>query len=280
MAESWNIVVGVDGSPKDDQATSWAGRTAARTGGRVHMVYATKVTGSGLPEAELEDVGRAVTEPAAERVRAQFPDLPVTTEVLGEDPAVALVAASQDADLVVVGSRGLGRVAGRVRGSVSQKVAAQAACPVVVAHEEPRNPDGDVTVGVDPDDPIPEVLALAFRLAAQRGVGVQLVHAFAPVPAELGYLRVRNLMAEIAQERAEEMRAVAAAWQRQHPDVTVRVSEFHGHPAEALTGTIRDAGMIVLGSRGRSGLSGRRLGSVAQSVLHVAPLVVVVPVAA
>lgn len=283
MAESWKIVVGVDGSPKDEQATLWAGQTAARTGGQVRVVYAARIAGghrTRLTESELADLGRAVVEPAADRVRGRFPDVPVTTEVLVEDPGVALVAASTDADLVVVGARGLGRITGQLLGSVSQKVAAQAACPVVVAHGEPEQPDGDVTVGVDPGDVIPEVLALAFRLAAQRGVGVHLVHAFAPLPAELGYLRVRNLMADVAKERALEMRTFAASWQERYPDVPVRISEVHGSPVEALTDAIPGAGIIVLGSRGRSGLSGRRLGSVAQGVLHAAPLAVVVPVGA
>lgn len=282
MAESWRIVVGVDGSPKDEQSTVWAGHTAARTGGGVHVVYAAKVAGVGhgarLPEAELMELGTAVTEPAADRIRTRFEDISVTTEVVVGDPGVALVAASKDADLVVVGSRGLGRTTGRFLGSVSQKIAAQAACPVVVAHEEPEQPDGDVTIGVDPGDIIPEVLDLAFRLAAQRSVGVHLIHAFPPPPSELGYLRIRHLLAEAAKERSQEIREIAASWERRYPDVPVRISEVHGRPLEALTSAIPESGIIVLGSRGRAGLAGRHLGSVAWGVLHVAPLAVVVPV--
>ena len=53
------------------------------------------------------------------------------TVVLG-DPARQLIAASRDADLLVVGSRGAGPVAQHLMGSVSSKVAHHAACPVVV----------------------------------------------------------------------------------------------------------------------------------------------------
>lgn len=279
MTESWNIVVGVDGSFKDDHATRWAGRTAAQGGGRVTVLYAARVPGARLPESELTELGRAVTEPTAEKLRAMFPDLPVATEVVAADPEVALVTASEDADLVVVGARGLGRISGRILGSVSQKVSAQAACPVVVVHGQPKHPGGDVTVGVDPADPIPEVLDLAFRLAVQREVGVHLLHVFAPAPAELGYTRIRNLMADVATERAAEMRTVVRSWEQRYPHVPVRISEVHGHPGDALTDAVEQAGTIVVGSRGRTGMSGRRLGSVAQRVLHVAPLAVVVPVA-
>lgn len=280
MAEKWNVVVGVDGSPKDERSLAWAGQTAARKGGSVHVVYAAKIAhGAAVPESELKEMGAKVVEPAAEQVRAQFPELPVTTEIIVGEPEVALVAASRGRDLMVVGARGLGRIAGRFLGSVSQKVAAQAACPVVVVHDEPQQPDGDVTVGVDPGDLIPEVLTLAFRLAGQRGTGIHLVHAFPPAPSELGYTRIRNLMADAAKERAAEMRTIAATWQSRYPDVPVRISEVHEHPIDALTDTIPEAGIIVLGSRGKQGLAGRRLGSVAQAVLHTAPLAVVVPVA-
>jgi nucleotide-binding universal stress UspA family protein len=282
MTENWNIVVGIDGSDKDQQSTLWAGQTAARSGGRVHVVYAAKIAAHGarLPEDDIAEVGRAVTEPAAEQIRSRFEGVEVTTEVVMDDPAVALVSASRDADLVVVGARGLGRVSAQFLGSVSQKVAAQAACPVVVAHEEPKNPDGDVTVGVDPGDPIPEVIDLAFRLAKQRGVGVRMIYAFTPPPSELGYLRIRNLLADAHRERAQELRKFAEAWQERYPDVPTTINEAHGQPAEVLMNAIPEAGIIVLGSRGRMGLSGRHLGSVAQRVLHHAPLAVVVPVRA
>lgn len=282
MTQSWKIVVGVDGSAKDEQSTVWAGQTAARTGGHVHVLYAAKIASHGarLPQQELEELGRSVTEPAAERIRSRFEGVEVTTEVSMDEPAVALVTASRQADLVVVGARGLGRISGQFLGSVSQKVAAQAACPVVVSHEEPQRPDGDVTVGIDPGDPIPEVLDLAYRLAAQRGVGVHLVYAFTPVPSELGYTRIRHMLADAHKERAQELADFAERYQQRHPDVPVRVSEIHGQPAEALIEALPEAGIVVLGSRGRRGLSGRHLGSVAQRVLHHAPLAVVVPIPA
>jgi nucleotide-binding universal stress UspA family protein len=149
-----------------------------------------------------------------------------------------------------------------------------------VSHEEPQHPDGDVTVGIDPGDPIPEVLDLAYRLAAQRGVGVHLVYAFPPMPSELGFTRIRHMVADAYKERAQELADFAERYQQRHPDVPVRVSEIHGQPADALIQALPQAGIVVLGSRGRRGLSGRHLGSVAQRVLHHAPLAVVVPVPA
>lgn len=280
MTQQWNIVVGIDGSDKDEQSLLWAGQAAARRGGKVHVVYAARVPGptASLSQTDLDELHASVAEPAAQRVRSRFEGLPVTSEVVVGDPAVVLVDASQSADLLVMGGRGLGRIAGQFLGSVSQKVAAQASCPVVVAHELPRNPDGDLVIGIDPDDPIADVVGLGFRLASQRGVGVRIVYAFSPVPSEVGYLRIRHMWADVQQERAREIEEFIATWQEKHPEVPVTISQGHGHPADVLADAVPDAGLVVIGSRGHTGLSGRRLGSVAQRVLHVAPIAVIVPV--
>jgi len=60
----------------------------------------------------------------------------VTVNVVTGDPAEELIAASRDADLVVVGSRGIGGFASLLMGSVSSKVTHHAACPVVVIREK------------------------------------------------------------------------------------------------------------------------------------------------
>lgn len=280
MTEKWNIIVGVDGSAKDRQSLLWAGQAAARRGGTVHVVYAARVPAAtaSLTQKDLDELHASFAEPGAELIRERFEGLPVTSEVVVGDPAVVLVEASQDADLLVMGGRGLGRLAGQVLGSVSQKVAAQASCPVVVAHDEPRNPDGDVVIGIDPDDPIDAVLDLGFRLAAQRGVDARVVYAFPSAPSEVGYLRIRHMWADVNKERAQELQKFVGRWQERYPDVSTTLAEGHGNPVDVLADAIPEAGLVVIGSRGHSGLSGRRLGSVAQRVLHLAPLAIIVPV--
>lgn len=58
----------------------------------------------------------------------------VNTEIIEGDPATAIidVAATRKSDLIVMGSRGLGRLAGLLLGSTSQKVVSHAACPVLI----------------------------------------------------------------------------------------------------------------------------------------------------
>ena len=110
------IVAGVDGSPESERALSVAEDLAARFGARLRVV--TALRGKGI-------------DPARVRSRAPF------AEVVDERPVDALVAAAADADLLVVGSRGLHGL--RALGSVSERVAHRAGCSVLVVRPpEPR----------------------------------------------------------------------------------------------------------------------------------------------
>lgn len=77
----------------------------------------------------------SVRKDAVSRARSASPELAVTWDQPEEGPARALVSASENADTVVVGARGMGAVRGVLMGSVSMRVAAHAHCPVVVVHE-------------------------------------------------------------------------------------------------------------------------------------------------
>jgi nucleotide-binding universal stress UspA family protein len=139
------ITVGVDGSDHSRRALSWAireaqGRSVPLAVLAVHPEPVRPATGIywAAPHyregsADLE-VGRRQVREWVEKVvsdiGATVPEIQVT--VVTGDPAVQLIAASHDADLLVVGSRGGGPLAQHLMGSVSSKVAHHAACPVVV----------------------------------------------------------------------------------------------------------------------------------------------------
>jgi nucleotide-binding universal stress UspA family protein len=67
-----------------------------------------------------------------------YPDVAVTTEIADGDPTDALVAASRTAALLVLGSRGRGRLASTLFGSVSRALIRRSGCPVVVARPRPE----------------------------------------------------------------------------------------------------------------------------------------------
>lgn len=129
-----HIVVGIDGSEDADAALRWAVAEARAHGARLEVVLAWSYLDQPTPEFDPdygEPVARAALDAIIDRA-GPTDDLEIVRTCVNDLPARALVAASQTADLVVVGSRGLGAFKGMVLGSVSQQVVTRAACSVAV----------------------------------------------------------------------------------------------------------------------------------------------------
>src|SRR5450759_2261 len=129
------IVVGTDGSPGSLEALRWALRQAQATGAEVRVLLAWEVATSLGNLSEMDDVDWAdIARTAVEEAAAAEPDfsVPISTEVVNGHPSNVLVEASKDADLLVVGCRGHGRVLEMMLGSVSDHCTHHAYCPVVV----------------------------------------------------------------------------------------------------------------------------------------------------
>ncbi|WP_017596496.1 universal stress protein [Nocardiopsis potens] len=285
------VVVGVDGSPGSRTALDWAAAAAERRGARLVVVNALDMPMVALPfsspvrmnpMAEVTDRASGVLTTALGRVAETAPGLKARTEVSLTDPASALLDASEEAELVVVGSRGLGGVGSLFLGSVSTRVTSHASCPVAVVPPESgaaRTP-GRVVVGVDGSEPADAALRFALDEAARTGAELTVVHAWQPpVPYDTGTFAVgvgfdREAFAlrarEAVQTSVDKLRTPADA------DVRVRVSVVEDQPAHALLTAGRDADLVVVGGRGRGGFRGLLLGSVGQSVLHHAEVPVAV----
>ncbi len=137
------IVVGVDGSPSSRAALRWAVRYAGLTRGTVDAIMAWHVPSTlatypwvSLDETDslqqdalkaLGEVLKADVEPDDSRL--------VSAEVVNGHPAEVLLHAAADADLLVVGSRGHGRFAEALLGSVAQHCVHHAQCPVLIVRD-------------------------------------------------------------------------------------------------------------------------------------------------
>jgi nucleotide-binding universal stress UspA family protein len=133
------IVVGVDSSRTSLKALRWALDEARLRGSDLELVHA-------FPRPELVGMTMVVTLPSDDELRQASEQvisdalaavggadgLTVTRHVGAGGPAGVLVEAAKDADLLVLGSRGLGGFRGMLLGSVTQQVIAHAPCPVVV----------------------------------------------------------------------------------------------------------------------------------------------------
>lgn len=130
------VVVGIDGSASSVDALRWAAREAKAREAELHVVHAWRLqvmSASPWVAAAPDDIealsrqvlDRALADPALDGVRA-------SGHLDHGGPGRALVERSDGATLVVVGSRGQGRVSSLLLGSVTRQLLHHAACPVVV----------------------------------------------------------------------------------------------------------------------------------------------------
>jgi nucleotide-binding universal stress UspA family protein len=145
---SGRVVVGVDGSGTATLAVRWAAREATLRGAIVELVSAWEIPATGvgfgyglapIPEEMLKALEQGADDTvaaAAEVARAEAPDAVIETRAVDGPAVSALLEASKDADMLVVGSRGMGGFRELLLGSVSQQCVHHAACPVVIVRHE------------------------------------------------------------------------------------------------------------------------------------------------
>ncbi|MET8007621.1 universal stress protein [Nonomuraea glycinis] len=266
------ILVGVDGSRAGLEAVSWATREAALRDVPLivaHVVprWAYETTTGGYAEvaAWMRAGGKTVLAAAEDRARTEEPKISVRTTFLPDDPRAALIEAAQSADLLVVGSHGLGGVRGRLVGSVAYGVAGRAACDVVVVRPPLPAPAGEIVAGVDGSQASPQVLAFAFAEAQLHGARLRVVH----VRACQGGLDPAYPGGE--QDGLSALKEALNTLRARHRDVPVVEELVHGHPAEVLRQAATGADLLVVGSHGHGTFAGMVLGSVSHALLHHAP---------
>jgi nucleotide-binding universal stress UspA family protein len=132
------VVVGVDGSPAGEAAVGFAFEAAAMRAVplvAVHTWQDLLSEATRVPRFDLDAVAADENQVLAEQLAGwseKYPDVTVRRLVVRDRPAHALVQESARAQLVVVGSRGLGGLAGMLLGSVSHAVLHHARSPVAV----------------------------------------------------------------------------------------------------------------------------------------------------
>jgi len=266
---TYGIVAGYDGSPGSAQAVRWAAREALARGTTLtvclawrpgHMDLASqpatrelagldgkKILAGGLPYAE------SVLGPG--RVHA---------ELVAGSAARVLCERSRAAEMVVVGSRGHGRLPGLRLGSVSWQVAGHGSGRVVIVGGRWRpvnQAPGPVVAGVDGSAASLAALRFAVEEAALRDVPLEALCALADAPGRLGEMHLIE----------DDFNHVLACEEKEHPDVAVVRKVAVGTPRSALLTAAAGSQMLIAGCRGRGGFEGMNLGSVAQAVLHYSP---------
>lgn len=268
------VVVGTDGSERNLPAVTWAAAAAAAHGVPLTLAF-SRPDAAGMTREVTE--ASAVLDAGAEVAQAGHPDLDIRKLQFAEPPVQALLAASESADFVVLGSRGLDGFRGLLVGSTTMHVTPYARCPVVVVHEghpsseessRPARHPGQVVLGYDGSPAANRASAFAFRHAAALGAGVVVVS----VERGRGDPVVHDVEPEQAAPGSDTgaFHAPLLVTAGAFPSVPVTFVAGKGRPSEVLIQEGNGSELLVVGSRGLGGFSGLVMGSVSQKALAYA----------
>ncbi|PKW15847.1 universal stress protein [Saccharopolyspora spinosa] len=285
-------VVGIDGSDIAADAVRWAAADAALHRAALRLVC---VVAGGADDADdgmptspnvlgvIENERRRWLSQAAELAATVAGDVAITQELRHGKPAAVLVEESAGARRVVVGTRGLGDATGvkRALGSTAETVAMLAQCPVVVVPASRTDPGvartRPVVVGVDGSAVSERALEVAFEEASVRRVPLVALHVWSDTAIDEWFALDAERDWDAIEAREGMLLAERlAGWQEQYPDVQVQRVVERDRPVRFLALHGADAQLIVVGSRGRGGLTGMLLGSTSRALVHSAPCPVLV----
>jgi nucleotide-binding universal stress UspA family protein len=286
------IVVGVDGSEHSALALRWAAHEADLHGSELVAVLVWDLFNQHHAD------GSQRFDPAYDSTHADAALAAAVTGALGAEraasvarkpvcdvPVQGLLDAAADADLLVLGARGVGGFRGLLLGSVSQQCLHHAPGAVAIVRSddtrgiEPGDEAGRIVVGVDGSDPARAALEWALIEGSLRHATVEAVHAwqvpvvFGPVMGAFPYdtdaieTSARQLLDEMVDD------AVAATGAK---DVTLVRTLAVGGAATGMLESAKAADLVVMGRRGVGGFERLMLGSVSEHVARHAPCPVVV----
>lgn len=290
IAATAGIVVGVDGSADGEAALRWAVCDATLRRRPITLVDVVSpmvggFSGIGMSTPVLpRDVtdwqqvrARHVLDDAARMARsiAGGQELQIDTEAPFGAVVPALVELSTRADMLVLGSRGLGAFSRVVLGSVSTALVHHARCPIVLVHAQgPSLPvDAPILVGTDGSPGSMPAVELAFQEASCRNAELVVLHACSDsdvpqVTASPWWAADSDAERQLAQ--------LLSPYRDQYPDVAVRNCVVRDHPARHLVEEAESAQLVIVGSRGRGGMAGMLLGSVSSALVHATMTPVIV----
>jgi nucleotide-binding universal stress UspA family protein len=278
------VVIGVDGSQGSVNALRWGTSLAERHDAPVRLVHAYDPAvhdmriGGGYDAGvltEVFDAARDELEAAAVVTAEAHPGLNVTTRLVDDSAAAALIDESHEAEAVVLGTHGVSAFSTLVAGSTTMNVATHSRCPVVAVPSGVAHAFGGrgVVVGVDGSELSDSAIGYAFREAAETGASLTAVLAWmdALTPHVVGAaFPTHDDPTRRMREAHEQLLAWVEPWAEKYPDVVLHRRLVHEHPVRALASASDGAQLLVVGCRGRGAVRSMLLGSVSHGVLHLA----------
>jgi nucleotide-binding universal stress UspA family protein len=284
------VVAGIDGTEAGRTAARYAAWEASRRQVGLRLVFAFQPTPLWGPATVITDDDiweqpwvRDLLSGTAKEIAAEYPHLPIDAVAVSGSPAGALVTESHRAGLVVVGTKASPGIRGRIAGSVAAQVAAYSRGPVLVTRVEPDaagSSTAPVMVGLDGSPQSLHAMSAAVDEALARGTSVHAVYVWDEDRIdEMSAAPAETLQLEWDPDKAERLLTEATAgWSDRYPDLKITRECVRGTDVvDALCGATVAAGLLVVGSRGRGGFLGLRLGSTVDALVRrvAVPLLVI-----
>lgn len=286
------ILVGVDGSDASYKAVWFASNYAAHAGLPLRIVCAftvacTAAYGMGYDDdtIEIQDILSKSKKIAVEQ---GIPADKVYTYAVTGDPASVLVELSRSCDLIIIGNRGKGGLAERILGTTSSILPAKSSCPVIVVpfsddSGRPVHMSSTLKRIVVASDETPcgiRAMQIAADIADGWSAKLDVMSAYPSLNKNKHDDADRKA---IHDEYARELDARIENIKSTHPDTNINgivheggllkpmLAMSKGVPGDAsdvYADSMNMPDMIVVGSRGRAGLTGLLLGSMSQSLIQ------------
>lgn len=273
------VLVGVDGSKESAGAAEWAlAEAKARHWG---ISFTTVVPPAPVADPQVDAGYRRGAVHEAELVHgpmvahAQARGLEAQSHVIPGRASDVLIRLSAQARLMVVGRRHRTGLTSRI-GSVSAALAARSACPTAIIPETWSHPHpteqqgtgpedsrfhGQVVASVEPGAEALHLLEVAAQIAQQYGVPLCAVTVARKGAADHKDPWLQDLVHRIND---------------QHPNLQCGAYTVSGNPAHEISEAARGARLLVMGTRGLSGIPGLVRGSVSQALLETATFPVLI----
>jgi nucleotide-binding universal stress UspA family protein len=265
------IVVAVDGSTESDHALAWAARFSSTFHARVCVVHVTPDLASGAFYADLHPAGVAVDLDAAARADGQR-ILEDAVAFLGKENVdaegvlrtgspveeVRRMVAEREADVVILGSRGKGRVERMLLGSVSDGVKNRVPASVLIARGPPRR--AGILVATDGSRESKRAAATAVNLAHAWEEHATVTHVLPDIALADPELRGEGRVPAFGDLTPTD------------GDARLKFLLLQGNAAACIVRAARDrdVDLVVTGSRGLTGVRSVVAGSVSNRVAHEA----------
>ena len=236
------VVVGIDGSQAAIQAAEWAVDEAVSQEIPLRLVQVIPEEVEPAPLASVGNVrmeleyGQTALRIASAAVEATGKPVKVETAILQGDPAATLIAESRNAEMICVGSVGIGRFARAFLGSTAAELAEAAHCPVAIIRTQQSQPKPDsalIVVAVNDSPDNDDVVEQAIKEARLRQ---------APV------LAVGVLRKDTGDMPNAELNRRVQRWSRRHPGLKIYAGATRTDIADFLAVMDKTIQLAVIGS--------------------------------